>query len=171
MKKAFTLIEIIFVIVIIGLVSSFVLPKFFNLKAHSVIESVSYTLTTGIRHAVELASNYMDLENNTSFKLGDVLKIDNLKTDTNNYYGGELVKGLVWHYTTIGSYNKDGTYDLKDMTYATPQVVLRITLDKDNRLIKYRINCKNLKISTHGKLRELCIKKWGDEDIQEEISF
>ncbi|WP_456480003.1 prepilin-type N-terminal cleavage/methylation domain-containing protein [Nautilia sp.] len=161
MKKAFTLIEIIFVIVIIGLLSSFVLPRLLNLKAHSVIESISYTLTTGTDQALEAAANYIYLENNTSFKLRDILKINEQ----------QLVPGLKWNYTTNGSYNKDGTYSLRDETYASPQVVLRITLDKDNRLIKFRINCKNLRVSTHGKLRELCIKKWGDEDIQEEISF
>ena len=161
MKKAFTLIEIIFVIVIIGLLSMVAIPKFKELKNHSVIESMSYTLTTGVHEAVELAVNYMDLENNTTFKLGDVLHINE----------EELVYGLKWNYTTNGSYNKDGTYSLRDETYSTPRVVLRITLDKENRLIRYRINCKNLKQSTHGELRELCIKKWGDEDIQREISF
>ena len=161
MKKAFTLIEIIFVVVIIGILSAFAIPKFLNLKYHTVIESMSYTLTTGVKNAVELASNYMHLENNTSFKLRDVLKINEQ----------ELAPGLKWNYTTNGGYNTDGTYSLRDETYATPKVVLRITLDKDERVIRYRINCKNLKIATHGKLRELCIQKWGDEDIQEDINF
>ncbi len=161
MKKAFTLIEIIFVIVIIGLLSIIAIAKFKELKNHSVIESMSYTLTTGVHEAVELAVNYMDLENNTTFKLGDVLHINE----------EELAYALKWNYTTNGSYNKDGTYSLRDETYSTPKVVLRITLDKENRVIRYRINCKNLKQSTHKELRELCIKKWGDEDIQREISF
>ena len=161
MKKAFTLIEIIFVIVIIGILTSVAIVSFYKLKAHSVIESMSYTLTSGVHEAAELASNYMYLENNSTFKLGDILYISEK----------ELVRGLKWNYTTSGSYNKDGTYSLRDETYSTPQVVLRITLDKENRVIKYRINCKNLKQSTHGDLRELCIKKWGDEDIQEEVSF
>ena len=161
MKKAFTLIEIIFVIVIIGLLVSTALPKFLNLKAHSIIESMSYTLTSGLKEAVETAINYSHLEDNTTFKLADVLYIPQK----------ELTSGLKWNYTTNGSYNVDGTYSLRDETYSTPKVVLRITLDKDEKVIKYRINCKNLKQSTHGKLRELCIKKWGDEDIQDSVSY
>ena len=161
MKKAFTLIELIFVIVVIGILISVAIVSFYKLKAHSVIESMSYTLTSGVHEAAELASNYMYLENNFTFKLGDILYISEK----------ELVKGLKWNYTTNGSYNKDGTYSLRDETYSTPQVVLRITLDKEDRVIKYRINCKNLKQSTHKDLRELCIKKWGDEDIQDEVSF
>ena len=162
MSKAFTLIELIFVIVVLGILSAVAIPKFFNLKQHSVIESLSYTLTSGVSEAIELAENYMYLEENKSFKLGDVLKINEQELDS----------GLKWNYTTRGAYNKDGTYSLRDETYSpSPKVVLRITLDKDERVIKYRINCKNLKVSTHKKLRELCIKKWGDKDIQEDVSF
>jgi prepilin-type N-terminal cleavage/methylation domain-containing protein len=161
MKKAFTIIEIIFVILIISLLSAVAIPKFLNLKCHTVIESMSYTLTSGVDEAIELALNYIDLENNTSFKLGDVLKINEK----------ELISGIKWNYTTKGSYNVDGTYSLRDETYSTPKVILRITLDKSNRKIKYRINCKNIKKSTHKRLRELCIKKWGDKDTQEEITF
>jgi len=161
MKKAFTLIEIIFVVVIIGLLVSVALPKFLNLKAHSIIESMSYTLTSGLKEASETAINYSYLEDNATFKLADILYIPQ----------EELTNGLKWNYTTNGSYNVDGTYSLRDETYSTPKVVLRITLDKDEKVIKYRINCKNLKQSTHGKLRELCIKKWGDEDIQDSVNY
>ncbi len=161
MKKAFTLIEIIFVIVIIGLLATVAIPRFLNLKNHSVIESMSYTLTTGLNEALETASNYMYLENNTTFKLGDILHINEQK----------LVSGIKWNYTTRGKYNRDGTYSLRDETYSTPRVVLRITLDKNDRVIKYRIDCKNLKTKTHKVLRKLCIKKWGNADIQEDVGF
>jgi len=161
MKRGFTLIELIFIIAIIGLLVAIALPKFFKLKNHTIIESVSYILSNGINQAVETAINYMDLEHNTTFKLKDILIIKQK----------ELTTGLKWNYTTNGSYNKDGTYSLRDETYSTPKVVMRITLDKDDRVIKYRINCKNLKQSTHGELRKMCIEKWGDKDIQEDISF
>jgi len=162
MRNSFTLIEMIFVIVVIGILAAIAIPKYMKLKAHSVIESMSYTMTTGLEEAVSLAMNYMDLENNDTFKLGDVLKIPDDK---------ELAPGLKWNYTTRGSYNVDGTYSLRDETYSTPKIVMRITLFKDKRTITYRINCKNLKTTTHPVLRELCIAKWGDEDIEDNITF
>jgi len=161
MKKAFTLLELIFIILVIGVLAGIAIPLFFNLKEKSVIESMSYTITTGLDLAVENSVNWMYLEGNSSFKLEDILKINEK----------ELVPGLKWNYTTNGDYNKDGTYSLRDETYSEPQVVLRITLDKDEKVIKYRINCKNIKVETHKKLREMCIEKWGDEDIQEEVNF
>jgi len=161
MKKAFTLLELIITVVIVGILSALLVVNLINIKKHAVIQNMSYTLTSGVRHAMELASNYMYLEKNTTFKLGDVLKITEQ----------ELAPGLKWNYTTNGSYNTDGTYSLRDETYSTPKVVLRITLDKDDMVIRYRIDCKNIKSTTHPKLRELCIKKWGDEDISEDLSF
>jgi len=161
MRKGFSFIEIIFVIIIIEVLAAVAFPLFYRMKYHSVIESMSYTLTSGVKEAVSLAVNYLDLENNTSFKLGDILYIPNK----------ELAPGFKWNYTIKGSYNKDGTYSLRDETYSTPKVVMRITLFKDKRIINYRINCKNIKKTTHPILRELCIKKWGDKDIQEDINF
>jgi len=161
LKKAFTLLELVFVIVIIGILSAVAIPKFLNVKNHSVIESMSYTLTSGVKNATELALNYMYIEDNTSFKLNDVLFINEL----------ELVKNLKWNYTQSGSYNKDGTYSLRDEDYSTPAVVMRITLDLDERVIKYRIDCGNIKLSTHGDLRKLCAEKWGTEDIQGTVGF
>jgi len=161
MKRAFTLLELLFVIVIISLLSAIALAVFNKLKSHAVIESMSYTHTTGVSKAISLALNYYDIEKNDSVKLGDILVIPNL----------ELVSGLKWNYTTNGSYNKDGTYSLRDETYSTPKVVMRITLFKDERKINYRINCKNINSKTHAILREMCIEKWGDEDIQEDVTF
>ncbi|WOE68743.1 type II secretion system protein [Hydrogenimonas thermophila] len=161
MKKAFTLLELIFIVIVIGLLAAVGISHFINLKERTVIESMSYTVTTGLDLAVQNAINWMYLEGSSTFKLDDILIINEK----------ELVPGLKWNYTTNGDYNKDGTYSLRDETYATPQVVLRITLNKSENVIKYRINCKNIKISTHEKLREMCIEKWGDEDIQEEVNF
>jgi len=161
MNKAFTLLELIFVILVIGLLAGMAIPYFSYLKERSVIESISYTVTTGLDLAVENAANWIYLEGNSTFKLKDILIINEK----------ELVPGLKWNYTTSGWYNKDGTYSLRDETYATPQVVLRITLNKDENVIKYRIDCGNLKIETHKRLREMCIEKWGSGNIQEEVNF
>jgi len=161
MKSAFTLFELIFIVIITGILAFVIVPNFLNIKEKSVIESMFYTVTTGIDLAIENSINRMYLDANTTFKLKDILKINEQ----------ELVPGLKWNYTTNGAYNRDGTYSLRDETYSVPKVVLRITLDKTKKVIKYRFNCKNLKVETHKKLREMCIEKWGDEDIKEEINF
>jgi prepilin-type N-terminal cleavage/methylation domain-containing protein len=168
MKKGFTLIELIFVVLVIGLLAAVAVPRFLNLKAHAVIESMSYVLTTGISQAVEAAQNYMYLENNNTFTLKDILEIPDTR----------LYKNLKWHYTSTSTpdfYNPDGTYNLKDSSdyYINnkSKTVMRITLYKDKRIIQFKISCKALSKDKHPVLRELCIQKWGDEDIQEDIHF
>ena len=58
MRKAFTLIELIFVIVIIGLLSAVAVPKFLNLKQHAEASNVVKTTVDAAQQAVEVAVNY-----------------------------------------------------------------------------------------------------------------
>ena len=160
MKKSFTLIEIILVIVIISILAAVAIPFYNNLKNRTIINNMSYIISHSIPNAVVTASLQLE-DGNLDFKLKDILFINEL-----NY-----IKKLRWHYTTQGGYNKYGTYSLRDESYSTPKVVLRVTLDLNESVIKYRINCKNIKLSTHKKLRGLCIEHWGDKDIQEKIQF
>jgi len=163
MKKSFTLIEIIFVIVIIGILAAVAIPFYKNLKNRAIINNMSYIISHSIPNAVIAAVLKVE-DGNLSFRLKDILVINEL----------EYTNDFKWNYTTSGSYNKYGTYSLRDESYSNPKVVLRVTLDlndSNKSIIKYRINCKNIKISTHKKLRELCIEYWGDKDIQEKIQF
>ena len=163
MKKSFTLIEIIFVIVIIGILAAVAIPFYKNLKNRAIINNMSYIISHSIPNAVIAAVLKVE-DGNLSFRLKDILVINEL----------EYTNDFKWNYTTSGSYNKYGTYSLRDESYSNPKVVLRVTLDlndSNKRVIKYRINCKNIKTSTHKKLRELCIDHWGDKDIQERIQF
>jgi general secretion pathway protein G len=52
MKKSFTLIELIFVIVIIGLLASFAMPKFMSTKAHASAASAKGVISS-LRTAIE----------------------------------------------------------------------------------------------------------------------
>jgi len=91
---------------IIGILVGVANSIFLNLKERSVIESMSYTITSGIKFAIENSINKIYLNKDDNFKLKDILQINEK----------ELISGLKWSYTTNGSYNKDGTYSLRDET-------------------------------------------------------
>ena len=158
MKKSFTLIEIIFVIIIIGILAVVAITTYENLKNRAIINSMSYIISHSIPDAVVAASLQLG-DGNLSFRLKDILIINKL----------EYTKDFKWNYT---KYYRHGTYSLRDESYPDKKVVLRITLDlneSSENVIEYRINCTRINISTHKKLRELCIKRFGDKDIKERI--
>ncbi|OPX27559.1 MAG: hypothetical protein B1H07_01135 [Campylobacteraceae bacterium 4484_166] len=80
MKKAFTLIELIFVIVVIGILSSFALPKLNDTREHAIINSVKQdigSITTAIK------SHYLIK--------GDITKIsDAIKYNESLWSGSDL---------------------------------------------------------------------------------
>ena len=125
MKKAFTLIELIFVIVIIGVLAAVAVPKFLNLKQNAEANNVIKTTIDGAQQATEAAVNYIDLENDNTFTLQDILKI----------------KGKNWNYD---SSTADGRFHYDD----GGNVVAEINLSKANREVNYSINCDNFSDST-----------------------
>jgi len=132
MRKAFTLIELIFVIVIIGLLSAVAVPKFLNLKQHAEASNVVKTTVDAAQQAVEVAVNYRDLENNDSFKLQDIVKLD----------------GKNWSYSNTN----DGKYSYKDGS----NEIASVTLDVGNRKVTYSINCTEFNdTKTQDKCKEL----------------
>ena len=148
MKKAFTLIELIFVIVIIGVLAAVAVPKFLNLKQHAEANNVIKTTVDGAQQATEVAVNYLDLENDNTFTLQDVLKI----------------KGKNWSYD---SSTADGRYHYDD----GGNVVAEINLSKTNREVNYSINCDNFSDSTtQSKCRDVLGVSAGTV-VSETLSF
>ena len=145
MKKAFTLIELIFVIVIIGVLAAVAVPKFLNLKQHAEANNVIKTTVDGAQQATEVAVNYLDLENDNTFTLQDVLKI----------------KGKNWSYD---SSTADGRYHYDD----GGNVVAEINLSKTNREVNYSINCNNFSDST---TRTKCQNILGSSTVSENLKF
>ena len=145
MKKAFTLIELIFVIVIIGVLSAVAVPKFLNLKQNAEASNVVKTTVDGAQQASETAVNYLDLENDNTFTLQDVLKI----------------KGKNWSYD---SSTADGRYHYDDGGH----VVAEINLSKTNREVNYSINCNNFSDST---TRTKCQNILGSATVSENLKF
>ena len=145
MKKAFTLIELIFVIVIIGLLAAVAVPKFLNLKQHAEANSVVKTTIDAAQQAVEAAINLRDLENNSSFKLEDIVQI----------------KGKGWDYDS-------GTYD-GEYYYDDNGTVSSVLLDLNNSRVEYSIDCTKF---SDSKTQAKCKALIGNQDkVDVNLSF
>ena len=145
MRQAFTLIELIFVIVIIGLLAAVAVPKFINLKQHTVANSVVKTTLDAAQQAVEAASNRYNLDNNNSFTLKDLINLT----------------GKGW--TAPNDYE----YDYNDSV--SHKLVASIVLDTTNKEINYSINCTDLNDTQAQKYCEHLIN--GRQTIQESLPY
>jgi prepilin-type N-terminal cleavage/methylation domain-containing protein len=145
MKKAFTLIELIFVIVIIGVLAAVAVPKFLNLKQNAEANNLIKTVVDGAQQAAEAAVNYSDLENNSSFTLRDILKID----------------GKGWSYD---SSNGDGRYHYDD----NGNVVGEVNFSRSNREVNYSIDCTKFSDST---TQAKCQSVLGSATASENLKF
>jgi len=146
MKNAFTLIEIIFVIVIIGIISATAVLKLTNLKYNSKVITIINTTKSTAEQALESAQNRIYLEDNDTFKLNDLVS----------------VKGKGWKYNA--SY-KDGDYYYPNK--AGNKSYAYVVLDTSNRQIIYRINCS---VFENEKEQEIC-ERYNDDNSEQKINY
>jgi len=151
MKKAFTLIELIFVIVIIGLLAAVAVPKFVNLKQHAEAANVVKATIDTASAAVSVAVNLRDLEGNNSFELKDLVKLD----------------GKGWSYVN----DQNGSYEYNDSV--NNQRVAKITLystnnSDANNTVEYSIDCTKF---SDTKTQEKCEQLLGSPSVDVNLTY
>jgi prepilin-type N-terminal cleavage/methylation domain-containing protein len=145
MKRAFTLIELIFVIVIIGLLAAVAVPKFLNLKQNAEANSIVKTTVDAAQQAVETAINHRDLENETfgtDFNLTDLVSL----------------KGKGW----VNGPLENNSYDY-NITYNNSQLnVAEINMSSSE--VNYTINCKAFNSANDATTYNKCKALIGNQD-------